>query len=329
MKPMSTTSLSRMLPSVVLALLLVVPCSAQDPARRLILKDGSYQLITKYEVHGDRVRYFSTEREDWEEIPNSLVDWKATERYAKDRAAAPVPEAVQLDNELDHDRSVEEAKLPEVAPGLRLPENSGVFLLDNFKGEAQLDEINQTAGDVNKQSKASIFRGLSPGKQTIELDGAHASVQSHVDVPTLYLNDADEAPAPFEQASIPVQPTAEAQQPKQAQQPVAPSDRFHIVRIEAKSGKRIIVPIKRDPAGKIPQDQKIIKTTATNMNGGWLKLTPSEGLTPGEYAVIEMTEKGMNLYVWDFGVDPKAPANTNPYKPDAKPPEPPPSGAKQ
>ena len=58
-----------------LALLLSFHSSAQELARRLILKDGSYQLVTKYEVKGDRVRYLSAERNEWEEMPNTLVDW--------------------------------------------------------------------------------------------------------------------------------------------------------------------------------------------------------------------------------------------------------------
>src|SRR5579872_1285094 len=125
-----------------LVLLLTLPAPAQDLARRLILKDGSYQLVTKYEVKGNRVRYMSAERNEWEELPESLVDWPATEKYEKDRVAgASVPEAAQLDKELELEREREETLLPQVAPGLRLPEDSGVFLLDSFQGEPQLLEI--------------------------------------------------------------------------------------------------------------------------------------------------------------------------------------------
>src|ERR1700720_2043669 len=93
---------------------------AQELARRLILKDGSYQLITKYAVKGDRVRYLSAERNEWEELPSSLVDWPATEKYEKDRAAgAAVPEAAELDKQIDAEQDSAESRLPQVAPGLR------------------------------------------------------------------------------------------------------------------------------------------------------------------------------------------------------------------
>jgi len=319
-----------MLAAAILLALLWSPARAQDLARRLILKDGSYQLVTKYEVKGDRVRYMSAERDDWEELPTSLVDWPATEKYEKDRAAgASVPEAVQLDKELEQERAQEEARLPQVAPGLRLPEDSGVFLLDSFQGETQLDEIQQTAGDVNRNTKGNIFRGainpVAGVKQTIEIDGAHAAVQSHVAVPSLYLNPdpvpglPDQPSAPKEKVSdaAPRQPPQSA--PQQPEQAIIPFDRFRIVRTEVKNGRRIVGDLKRAVTGKVTQDQHFVKTTITRVSGGWLKVTPTEPLAPGEYALVEMLGKeGMNLYVWDFGVNPKAPANANPWKPDAK-----------
>jgi len=319
-----------------LILLLALPAPAlapaQDLARRLILKDGSYQLVTKYEVKGDRVRYLSAERDDWEELPTSLVDWPATEKYETDRAAGQsAPEAVQLDKEIEHDRDLQEAQLPQVAPGLRLPENSGVFLLDSFQGEPQIDEIQQTAGDISRNTKANILRSaINPVagiKATIELDGAHAPVQAHVDVPALYIN-IDAAPDQPDQAP----PKDSAPTPhgaQQAQPDIVAVSHFRIVRAEVKNGRRIVGGVKRQVTGKISQEQHVVKTTITRVSGGWLKLTPAESLALGEYALVEMIgqegmpdKEGMNLYVWDFGVNPKAPANANPWKPSAPEPKP-------
>ena len=302
------------------AAVLVLTGLAQDTApHRLILKDGSYQLVTKYEVKGDRVRYYSTEREDWEELPNSLVDWPATEKYEKDKAT-PSPEALQLDKDIER----EEAPLPEVAPGLRIPEDTGVFLLDTFQGEAQLVEINQSAGDVNRNTKMNIVRGtLNPvagPKQTVELEGEHASVQAHVAVPTLYVKLEEGPPGVGQSSGTAETSKGGSSKDSQTQKPLAAAERYVILHAEVKGKRRIVAGVRRELTGKIQHEQKTVKATANEIKGGWLKVTPTESLVPGEYALVEMSDKGsMNLYVWDFGINPKAGANPNPWKPDVKP----------
>jgi hypothetical protein len=315
----------------VLFILLGHQSAGQTTARRIILKDGSYQSVTKYEVKGDRVRYLSAERDEWEELPTSLVDWPATEKYEKDRAAgAAIPEAAEVDKEMREEREVDEAQLPQVAPGLRIPEESGVFLLDNFKGETQLVELQQSEGDINQNKKGNIFRAainpVASAKATVELEGEHAKIQVHVAVPSIYLKEDAPAEAPQASAQKPDPSTdnshAEsqgAQKPQQAVQAIVPFDRFRIVRAQVKGGKRTVGDIKRAVTGKVSQEQKYIQTTIDRVSGGWLKLTPTEDLAPGEYVVVEtMSQEGMNLYMWDFGINPNAPANANPWKPEVK-----------
>jgi hypothetical protein len=297
--------------------------AAQQLAKRLILKDGSYQLATKWEVHGDRVRYLSAERNDWEELPDSLVDWPATDKFAKDRSAGvPAPEAVELEKEMEAERLAEEARTPQVAPGLRLPEDGGVFLLDTFQSQPQLVMLQQASGEVNRNRKGNILRAainpIASSKQTIELDGPHATVQAHATVPAIYVSvtpeqGPDTPPQPTQGSS----PTALPQQP---QQPELPWDRFHIVRVQSKKDKRIVGDVKINPLGKASQEQNLITTTSQRLTGGWVKVTPSAALEPGEYAVVEMLGKeGMNTYVWDFGVNPSAPANGFAVKPNPPP----------
>ena len=300
-----------LLAGATLLVMVATPAPAQQLAKRLILKDGSYQLATKWEVKGDRVRYLSAERSEWEEVPNAMVDWAATDKYEKDRAAGKsAPEVVDLDKELEAERLADEAKSPHVAPGLRLPDDGGVILLDTFQTQPQLVELQQSSGELNKNMKGNILRAtinpIASAKQTIELPGLHAKIQAHVTVPTIYVN--------LEQQDQVDKATQIAEKSKEEQ---LAWDRFKIVRLQSSKDKRIVGDIKVAIYGKVSQEQKLVPTTSTRLTGGWVKVTPSSDLEPGEYAVVELLGKdGMNLYVWDFGVNPSAAANPTAWKPD-------------
>jgi len=297
--------------AIFLTLLLFPVGHAQQLAKRLILKDGTYQLATQWEVKGERVRYLSAERNEWEEVPNSLVDWAATDKWEKDRAAnASSPEAVALDKELEAERRAEEARTPQVAPGLHLPPDGSVMLLDTFQNEPQLVELLQSGGELNRNRRENVLRAainpIASSKQTIELEGLHAKVQAHAALPSIYVNLAS-----------PEDANAGPQQPQQPQQPEQAWDRFHIVRMQLKKEKRIVGDLKISPIGKVSQEQNLVPTTCQQLTGGWVKVTPTKTLEPGEYAVVELLgTEGMNTFVWDFGVNPAAAANAGALKPE-------------
>ena len=55
--------------------------------------------------------------------------------------------------------------------------------------------------------------------------------------------------------------------------------------------------------------------------GRWLKLTPEQPLTFGEYALVEvLSAQAVNVDVWDFGVHADAPENAEAMRPEPRAP---------
>ena len=284
------------------------------------MKDGNYQSFSKCEVAGERVRYLSAERYEWEEIPNSLVDWEATARYEQARQAGDLPrEGLRIGGAEDEaERRAQEARAPAVAPGVRLPDTSGVFLLDSFQGRPELLELSQNGGEINPERGKNVLRAaLNPfagSKQSIELKGARAQTQAHVSRPAIYLN--------LQPGEISVDESDESSGEEATARAVpALANRYRIARLSRKKDSRVIGNLKVAFTGKLSQQQELVPSTAELFSGPWVKLTPLQPLEPGEYAVVEMLgEKEINLYVWDFGMDPAAPESSSVWR-DAPAPE--------
>ena len=272
--------------------------TTQQQTKRLILKDGSYQSVVKYEIQGDRVHYLSAERYEWEDLPSSLVDWDATKKNEAQFSTGKTRVHIETAEQRE-EREKEEANSPEILPGLRLPGTGGVFLLDQYNGKPELAEILQNGSELNQSAnKKSVLRSainpVGSSKHSFELKEPHAKIQSHLPAPTIYV-DIDEA----------------------AMNDVPLNGRFRIARADIKKDIRVIGNLKVTFTGKTSEQGNFIPTNVEKVGTGeWVKVRPAQDLPPGEYAVIEMLgPEEMNLYVWDFGVNRQAPANPNVWRP--------------
>ncbi|HVJ08266.1 MAG TPA: hypothetical protein VM554_07765 [Acidisarcina sp.] len=308
--------------------LAIVPLLSQAPNKRLILKDGSYQITRRYEVVGDRVRYISAERAgQWEELPSSLVDWVATEKWARDHApgtadkanadASPGSQAAaEIDKEEQQERMEENLRMPTVAPGLRLPDEDGVWALDTFHAQPELVRVDQNNGDVNRDRAHNMLRStlnpLGGLKSQIRIDGARSKVQLHVNDPVLYVSLDTDQPDTAPTDALTVE-TNGAGSSKHEKGQSSPSSRYAIVRAQTRKDVRVIGSVNVSALGKVSHSEDVIETTAEILPGKhWMKLTPRQPLDIGEYALMEIVSpKEVNLSVWDFRIDPTAPENLN------------------
>ncbi|HEX4007711.1 MAG TPA: hypothetical protein VHX60_16170 [Acidobacteriaceae bacterium] len=318
-------------------------------AKRLILKDGTFQAITKYEVHGDRVRYFSAERDAWEEIPNALIDWPATSKWNQDHAhggaaeaVSPTPlagpqaqttppaavnpadtglsDAAKIDAEAAAIRADQRARTLLVAPGLHLPDRDGIFVLDNFQSIPELVRLDQTSGILHHDAPHDVLRAavesFHGAQEPVRINGQSAKVRVHVDDPVLYVS-LDTQGEEIEQESAMVVNTHGASSVIDKNEHSSPDSHYAIVRLDVQPGLRVIGALRLQRMGAARQAEDVIPATAEILPGKhWMKLTPKEPLEIGEYALMEILGPGqINLDVWDFGVSPNAPENPHALTP--------------
>jgi hypothetical protein len=300
---------------------------------RLVLKDGTYQIVVSYTVQGKIVRYVSAERGGTEELPTELVDWAATRKWEQnhspndevDGAGAQRP---PIDPELLQEEADRRALTPEVAPDLNLPDLDSVVALDTFHSTPQLVPLVQTDGDLNRTTGHNILKmTLNPRAaqhQILQLQGEQASVQLHVAQPAIYLRVGDDSAIARAGTPLIVNTHGAANSAaKQAAQVASPDSSYVMVRADVRTDARILVSFNIGLLGNQAKPQEdVIETTTELLPGGhWMKITPKTPLDVGEYALVEViSDKEINTGVWDFGVHPAAPENSDSIKPQPRRP---------
>jgi hypothetical protein len=267
--------------------------------KKLMLKDGTYQLVRSYERNGDRVRYYSVERGGWEEIPAAMVDWDATAKAAAaeksaeealDQKVHMQEEANRIDTVMDVDASLE------VAPGVFLPPGEGMFLIDG----KHITQLEQAGADIRTDKKQFLKQVISPipivpSKRNVEIPGNHAKTRVSETNLEFYLREAPPDPdrtSPIMQSSRPGESGPEVE----------------LLRATVKGDKRQLESITAFFGEQVEESRKTMSLQRWEIAPTVYRFTLGEPLPPGEYALAEILPDGINLFVWDFGVD-RASAN--------------------
>jgi hypothetical protein len=244
---------------------------------KLCMKDGSYQMVTSYEVQGDRVRYFSVERSDWEEIPTSLVDFEATKR-AQDEAKATEKKRLEEAKQIDQERFYKPPDQGlEVAPGLRLPGDDGIFTVDGRR----VVRLVQSSGELvtDKKRTAMVLAVPLPvvkARSLVILEGAKAPIRLNDPSPVFYVQSPDGLGAKLELVHL------------------KPGKESRVVEdVETSRGKN----------SKATEGRTMVSLERKQVAPNIYTLKPLDPLEAGEYALGEVVEDKLSLDVWDFGYE--------------------------
>ena len=274
------------------------PVPVVPRGKKLVLKDGTYQVIREYQKNGERVRYYSLERGDWEEVPSSMVDWEATAKAESDAekvSAAEVEkvhkqeEARRMDNAADIDASLQ------VGKGVFLPDGEGMYLVEG-KTVRVMDQVSSQLKADKMRTLAQILSPvpLVPGKQNVVLPGTRAALRITTEHPEFYLRE----PTPDPDVVSKIQKSRKA---GDAGPDVA------LIRAKVTHGGRQLESINVMFGQAVSQQINSVSIQRWEVAPSVYRFTLSAPLPPGEYIIAQIMEDGLDLFVWEFGVD--APAS--------------------
>jgi hypothetical protein len=245
--------------------------------KKLVLKDGSFQLVREYQVEGDRVRYYSLDSSQWEQMPADLVDWDATKKLEAEEAQrdAAVVSKVHRQEDLRRGEMVDIDASLEAAPGVFLPPGAGLFVFDGH-GVFPLTqaEINSKLSKGHFLEQVLVPVPIVPTRHNISIKGERATLRVRNGQPEFYMR------------------TADAREPE-----------LVLIRAKVHAGSREIEHVD-ELFGEQAESANTVSMRRWDVAGGVYRFTLGQPLAAGEYAVAEVVrDQGVSLYVWDFGVD--------------------------
>ncbi len=247
--------------------------------KKLMLKDGTYQIAREYSIEGDRVRYWSVERAEWEEIPADMVDWDATKKAEADQQQ----QDQELEEKLQRARRAEEtagvdeidASL-EVKPGIFLPDGFGMFAVANRKVLTMKQDTAVSKRDIGREiERAASGVPMISSKWHVALPGKRANFRLPNGDPEFWMRTEDQR-----------------------------EPHLVLVRATVKGNDRHLETESSSAALETHSYQaNEFAFESSPMAPGVYRYTMNQKLPPGEYAFLEITADGASLNVWDFGVD--------------------------
>ena len=78
---------------------------------------------------------------------------------------------------------------------------------------------------------------------------------------------------------------------------------MELIRATVKGNKRLLESIRSMFGEKVGQERNTVSIQQWEVARTVYRFTLSEPLMPGEYALAEILPDGLNLFVWDFGID--------------------------